>query len=289
MLNYFNFLRPYHWIKNTLVFIPMLASHQINELTLKYSILAFISFSLIASCGYIFNDIVDLKSDKLHPYKKNRLLASKKVTKLESKFIMLFLLIFAFFISSLINIKFSFIILIYFLLSLIYSINLKKKIILDIIILSLFYALRIFGGSQATDIFISPWLISFSIFFFFSLSAMKRQAELVQTIKHKKKEIKGRGYRTEDLNIITSIALSTGYLSIAILAFYINSEEVLKLYSNSLFLWGVCFVLFYWITKIIFAANRGLIYIDPVIYAVTDKISYFCGIVILFFIIMSII
>ena len=200
MLNYFNFLRPYHWIKNTLVFIPMLASHQINDLSLKYSLLAFLSFSLIASCGYVFNDIIDLKSDKLHPYKKNRLLASGKVTKLESKFIIFFLLIFVILISSLINIKFSIIILIYFLLSLIYSFNLKKKIILDIIILSLFYVLRIFGGSQATDIYISPWLISFSIFFFFSLAAIKRQAELVQTIKYKKRQIKGRGYKIEDLN-----------------------------------------------------------------------------------------
>ena len=289
MLNYLNFLRPYHWIKNTLVFIPMLASHQINDLSLKYSLLAFLSFSLIASCGYVFNDIIDLKSDKLHPYKKNRLLASGKVTKLESKFIIFFLLIFVILISSLINIKFSIIILIYFLLSLIYSFNLKKKIILDIIILSLFYVLRIFGGSQATDIYISPWLISFSIFFFFSLAAIKRQAELVQTIKYKKRQIKGRGYKIEDLNIITSIALCTGYLSIVILAFYINSEEVLKLYSNTFFLWGVCFVLFYWITKIIFAANHGFIYTDPVIYAITDKISYLCGFIILFFITMSII
>ena len=92
MLNYINILRPHHWVKNILVFIPLLVSHEINDLTLKYSILAFISFSLIASCGYIFNDIVDLKSDKLHPYKKKRALASGKITKLQSKLIIIYLI-----------------------------------------------------------------------------------------------------------------------------------------------------------------------------------------------------
>ena len=252
MINYINILRPHHWVKNILVFIPLLASHEINDLTLKYSILAFISFSLVASCGYVFNDIVDFRSDKLHPYKKKRALASGKITKLQSKLIIILVLFAATLVSSQINLEFIFTVVIYFLLTIIYSICIKKKIILDIIVLSIFYTIRIYAGSQATDIIISTWLLTFSIFFFFSLATIKRQTELVYLVKKKKTTIKGRGYKISDLPIITIIAICTGYLSIATLAFYINSEEVIKLYSNPVFLWGVCFVLLYWITRIIF-------------------------------------
>ena len=289
MFNYIYILRPHHWVKNILIFIPLLASHEINDLTLKNSIFAFISFSLIASCGYVFNDMIDLKSDQKHPYKKKRPLASEKVTKLQSKLIIIFLLFAVTLISSQINLEFFLTIVIYFLLTVVYSISLKKKIILDIIVLSVFYTIRIFAGSQATDIFISTWLFTFSIFFFFSLAAVKRQTELVYLVKNKKTKVKGRGYKVTDLPIITMMALCSGYLSIVILAFYINSDEVIKLYSNPYFLWGVCVVLLYWITRIIFIASHGLMHFDPIIYASKDKISYICLIIILLFITVSII
>tara|TARA_B100001057_G_C22861191_1_gene954562 strand:- start:2116 stop:2985 length:870 start_codon:yes stop_codon:yes gene_type:complete len=289
MLNYIHILRPHHWVKNILIFIPLLASHEINDLTLKNSIFAFIAFSLIASCGYIFNDMVDLKSDKINPYKKKRPLASGKVTKSQCKLIIIFLLFAVTLISVQINLKFLCTVIIYFLLTVIYSIILKKKIILDIIVLSIFYTIRIFAGSQATDILISTWLFTFSIFIFFSLAAVKRQIELVYLVKIKKTNVKGRGYKVTNLPIITMMAICSGYLSIVILAFYINSDEVIKLYSSPYFLWGVCFVLLYWITRIIFTASSGLMHLDPIIYASKDKISYICLIIILFFITASII
>jgi 4-hydroxybenzoate polyprenyltransferase len=178
---------------------------------------------------------------------------------------------------------------IYFLLTVIYSISIKKKIIIDIIVLSIFYTIRIYAGSQATGIFISTWLLTFSIFFFFSLATVKRQTELIFLSKNRKTNIKGRGYKITDLPIINIMAVCSGYLSIVILAFYINSEEVIELYSNPDFLWGVCFVLLYWITRIIFVASRGLMHFDPIIYASKDKESYICLIMILFFITSSVI
>lgn len=289
MLEFINILRPHHWVKNILIFLPLLASHEINNLTIKYSILALISFSLIASCGYIFNDFIDLKSDKLHPYKKKRAIASGKVTKLQSKVIVIFLLLAAILISEQINLQFTLTILVYFFLTIVYSIIVKKKIILDIIFLSTFYTIRIYAGSQATDIFISTWLFTFSIFFFFSLASVKRQTELVFLSINKKTILKGRGYEIADLPIITMMTICSGYLSIFILAFYINSEDVIKLYSNPQYLWAVCFVLLYWITRIIFVSKRGLMHFDPIIYASTDKVSYVCLIIILFFITVSVI
>ena len=126
-------------------------------------------------------------------------------------------------------------------------------------------------------------VIFFCYIFFFSLAAVKRLAELVYLVKNKKNKTAGRGYKAIDLPIINSMSLCSGYISIVVLAFYINSPEVIVLYSNPNYLWGICCVIFYWITMIILVANRGNMLHDPVIYASTDKVSYICLFLILFF------
>ena len=124
----------------------------------------------------------------------------------------------------------------------------------------------------------------FSIFFFLSLAAVKRQIELVLTSNIKKKKIKGRGYTIFNLPVVTTIAICSGYISIIIFAFYINSPETKILYPNPSFLWGSCFVLLYWITRIVVLASKGLIDHDPVLYAAKDKMSYICLFITLLFI-----
>ena len=289
MFVYLKFLRPYQWVKNFLIFIPILSSHQINEVSLKNSILAFISFCFISSAGYIINDLFDYKSDKNHPYKKKRPFASGKVKKLEAIILTISLLTLALITSYLfLNIKFLLTILTYFILTSIYTIYLKQINILDIITLSGFFTLRIYGGSQATDISISIWLLAFSVFFFFSLAAIKRQAEIVNTLKIKKLNIIGRGYNINDIKLITIVALISGYISIIVLTFYIKSNEVIKLYTNPNFLLGCSVVLFYWISRIVYVTNKGFMHYDPIIYAFTDKQSYVCLILILLLVTVSI-
>jgi len=276
MVKYFYILRPHHWVKNLLIFVPILASHNIDETSLIYSFLAFICFSLIASSGYIFNDIIDFNSDKYHPLKKKRLLAAGKISKAECYKIILLLTFVSIIISSQINVNFTYIILIYLISSFIYSKYLKKIIILDIFVLSIFYTLRVYAGSEATNIFISVWLFAFSTFFFLSLAAVKRQIELANSIKIKKTQIKGRGYTISDLPIVSTIAVCSGYISIVIFVLYINSPKIIKLYSNPEFLWGICFILLYWITRLIFLAGKGSVHYDPIVYATKDKSSYIC-------------
>lgn len=288
MLQLINFLRPHHWIKNFLIFVPIIASHQFDIFIFKNTILAFISFSLIASCGYVFNDLLDVKTDKINPYKKKRLFASGSINLTKSLILILILFSISIFFSTKINTQYLLIIILYFFSSIFYSYLLKKIIILDIIVLSSFYVLRIFAGSLATDIKISLWLLSFATFFFFSLAAVKRLTELVYLIKYNKNKKTGRGYKAIDLPIINSMSLCSGYISIVVLAFYINSPEVIVLYSNPNYLWGICGVIFYWITKIILVANRGDMHHDPVIYASTDKVSYICLFLILFFLTVGI-
>ena len=288
MLKLLNFLRPHHWIKNFLIFVPIIASHQLDIITVKNSFLAFISFSLIASCGYIFNDLLDVNTDKLNPYKKKRLFAIGGISVKQSLIVILILLSISILISFKINFQFFLILFFYFIFSILYSYLLKKIIVLDILVLSSFYNLRIFAGSLATEITISLWLFSFATFFFFSLAAVKRLTELTYIIKNKKNKIEGRGYKAIDLPIINLMSLCSGYISIVVLALYINSPEVMILYSNPLYLWGICCVLFYWITMIIMEANRGNMHHDPVIYASTNKVSYICLLTILLFLIAGI-
>ena len=289
MFLYLKFLRPYQWVKNFLIFIPILSSHQINEISLKNSILAFISFCFISSAGYIINDMFDYNSDKDHPHKKERPFASGKVKKYEAVILTILLFTLALFTSFLyLNVEFLFTILIYFLLTSIYTLYLKQINILDIITLSGFFTLRIYGGSQATDISISMWLLAFSVFFFFSLAAVKRQAEIVNSLKIKKINIIGRGYNVNDIKLITLVALISGYISIIVLAFYIKSNEVIKLYTNPNFLLGCCVVLIYWISRIVYVTNKGFMHYDPIIYAFTDKQSYVCLMLILFLVTVSV-
>ena len=274
--NIIKIIRPYQWVKNTLVFIPMLMSHDLNLENLILSIKAFIILSLTASSIYVINDIVDIKSDQNHPYKKNRPLAAGLISLNQCKTLIIFLLFLC--IISLLGVNTNFLLLVifYFIISNLYTFILKKFIIIDLLILSSLYTLRIMGGGFITDISVSIWLLSFSIFFFISLASVKRRIELINVEKFKKKEISGRGYTPSDKKIINFISVSSGFISILVLIFYINSPQVLKLYSYPDILWGMCLIMLFWISRMIVNSNKGRIKDDPIIYAIKDKISYVC-------------
>ena len=168
----------------------------------------------------------------------------------------------------------------YYLLSSAYSVSLKRRMILDIFILAFLYTIRIFSGAVATDIPVSVWLIAFSIFIFLSLASMKRQAELIDTEVDDGREISRRAYSRDDLPIISMMAISAGYVAVLILALYLNSEAVGKLYGNPEILWVTCAVVLYWINRMIFFAHRGMMTDDPIIFAVRDRTSQLCGVVV---------
>jgi len=277
-------MRPYQWVKNILVFTPILMAHQLNNDNLFLSIKAFIIFSLIASSIYIINDISDLKSDQKHPYKKYRPLAAGLITITQCKFLIIFLLSTCCFFLFEVNKNFFILIGSYFLISNLYTFVFKKFPIIDLLVLSSLYTLRIIGGGLITDISVSIWLISFSVFFFISLAAVKRQVELINSKKMKKKVIPGRGYVSDDRKIINIIAISSGYISILVLILYINSPQVLELYSFPFILWAMCFVMLFWITRIFIVSKQGEIKDAPIVYAIKDKVSYLC-----FFLILCII
>ena len=282
IIHIFKIIRPHQWVKNVLVFTPLLMSHNFDFNNLILSLKAFIIFSLIASSIYVINDIVDLKSDQNHPFKKYRPLAAKLITVNHCKILILILLALVTVLLLNVNKEFIMIIISYFILSNLYTFFFKKIIIIDLLILSLLYTSRILGGGYIADTSTSLSLLLFSVFFFTSLAAVKRLTELVNNIRFKKKKIHGREYTIKHKKMIYWIAILTGWISILVLIFHINSPVVIKQYSFPDILWIICFVMLFWISRIIYVSNKGQIKDDPIVYAISDKISYLCLVIILF-------
>ncbi|RYH10991.1 UbiA family prenyltransferase [Tropicimonas sp. IMCC6043] len=284
---YLKALRPHQWMKNVLVLLPMLAAHQFIPLTLLQSLGAFLAFSLVASSVYVVNDLLDLSADRAHPRKRNRPFAAGAIPIADGSWMAAGLIGAGTLVSVLLGMPFLIIIAVYFITTTAYSLVLKRRAIIDICTLALLYTLRIIAGGTATGIPLSVWLLAFSIFFFLSLAAVKRQAELVDTIGRDKEGISGRGYTASDLSVISMMAIASGYVSVLVMALYVNSINVMELYSAPAFLWGICLVLLYWISRVVMIAHRGHMHDDPVIFAVRDKISRGCLLVIVGFAVAS--
>ena len=165
---------------------------------------------------------------------------------------------------------------VYYALTSAYSLDIKRRTIIDICTLAGLYTLRIISGGVAADIELSFWLLAFSIFIFLSLAAVKRQAELVDLKERGALSITGRGYHADDLPLITMIAMSAGFMSVLVMALYVNSPAVVSLYPTPSALWGVCCILLYWLSRIVFTTHRGEMHDDPIVFAIKDRISQLC-------------
>lgn len=273
---YLKALRPHQWLKNALVFAPMLAAHRFDAQTVVLSSLAFLCFSLVASGVYVLNDLLDLEADRAHPRKRLRPFASGRVPIAHGMAMATGLFGLGAGFAMVIGWDFFVVMAGYLLLTTAYSFHLKRRIIIDICILAGLYTSRIIAGGVATGIDLSVWLLAFSVFFFLSLAAVKRQAELVDTAARGQLDAHGRGYRVDDLPIIGMVSLGAGYVSVLVMVLYLNSPDVLELYAWPVPLWGVCCVLLYWITRMVMVTHRGAMHDDPLVYAARDRVSQLC-------------
>jgi 4-hydroxybenzoate polyprenyltransferase len=265
-------LRSYQWVKNFLVFVPLLASHQVTSVHLwTASALTFLTFSLCASAIYLSNDILDIEADRRHPRKRFRPFASGDVS-VPTGVGLTALLLAASFSISLIALPWqsAAVLLIYLLLSTGYSLALKRKPVVDVFLLTTLYVLRVLAGSVATGIIPSSWLLAFALFFFLSLAFVKRFVELSAVGGR----IPGRGYGSVDAAWMHSVGTSAGHMAVVVLALYVNSPEVGALYSHPELLWFLCPVLLFWFTRLWFRAGRGQVHDDPIVDAIKDPIGY---------------
>lgn len=281
---YIKALRPHQWLKNALVFLPMLAAHQLDSQTFLLSLLAFACFSLVASSVYVLNDLLDLAADRAHPRKRLRPFASGSIPIAHGTWMAAGLLILGGVLAISISPSFLLAMVAYYLLTTAYSLHLKRRIVIDICVLAGLYTARIIAGGVATGISLSVWLLAFSVFFFLSLAAVKRQAELIDSAERGNLKAIGRGYHVNDLPIISMIAIGAGYVSVLVMTLYVSSPAVVELYAHPETLWGVCAVLLYWITRTVMVAHRGHMHDDPVVYAAKDRISQMCLLIILGFV-----
>ncbi|MDE3078939.1 MAG: UbiA family prenyltransferase, partial [Paracoccaceae bacterium] len=286
--DYVRALRPHQWMKNLLVFLPMLAGHDFRLQTFGQALLGFIVFSMIASGVYVLNDLLDLAADRAHPRKRNRPLASGAMPILHGTILAPALLLAGLVLAVPLGARFVAVMLGYLILTTAYSLRLKRLLVVDIVALSALYTVRIVAGGAASDIELSVWLLAFSVFFFFSLAAVKRQAELVDNIASGKDKPAGRGYLASDLPLVETMAVGAGFVSVLVMALYLDSPNVRVLYNQPGALWGICMVLLYWISRMVMLGHRGLMDDDPVIFAAKDRVSQVSALVIFAFALMGV-
>lgn len=271
----FKGFRIHQWVKNLLLFVPMLAAHDFFSWD-KWQTLffGFFAFCLIASSVYMINDLLDLHHDRRHPTKRKRPFASGDLP-LWIGFIFVPAFLFSgLTIAYLISFKFFTVASLYFTLTCAYSFKLKSILLIDVMTLAGLYSLRVLAGGVLLDLFISPWLLSFCCFMFLSLALAKRSTELLLFKKSRSDYSIGRNYQLEDISIVQTLGLATACIGILVLALYISSPQVSVLYKNPDLLWFICLGLFYWVGRIWILTARGLMNQDPVVFAIKDKTSY---------------
>lgn len=273
-------LRVHQWLKNVLLFMPIVAAHQMGVLASWESLfIAFLSFSLCASSVYLANDLLDLESDRLHPRKKKRPFAAGSLSAWKGVVAVPFLLCFSLLLGWQVGKGFLLWLAVYFVITCAYSMGLKRVILLDCLTLAALYTLRVIAGAAALEMQLSFWLLAFSVFLFLSLAFIKRYAELEVQLHAGKEKIHGRGYLTTDTSLIQGMGVGAGYLSVLVLALYLNSEAVLKLYQTPEMVWGSVLVLLYWVSHMWMQAHRGEMHDDPLVFAVKDRASVVAGMV----------
>lgn len=278
---YLKALRPHQWLKNILVFLPLLAAHKIADWHLAINaVQAFVAYGLCASSVYLLNDLLDLPSDREHPRKRKRPFASGAVPISHGVLLIPLLLGVALVISSTLPTLFMLVIGGYYLTTVAYSIWLKNRVLVDVITLAGLYTFRIIAGAAATGISPSFWLLAFSMFLFLSLALVKRYSELLVVLKQNKANASGRGYNVDDLPLLMSLGAASGFLSVLVMALYMNSPDVNKLYGHPQILWLILPLLLYWISRVWMKTHRGEMHDDPVIFAVRDRISMYTAIVV---------
>ena len=267
-------LRVHQWLKNMLVFVPIITSQQLTDVqALTSSLIIFFCFSCVASFGYVVNDLLDLQSDRAHQIKRNRPFASGELTVNHGLIIGMVLLLFAGSASTFLPCTATLTLLCYLVLTISYSIYLKTKLMIDVVALGALFTLRVIGGAEAIETELSFYLMSFSIFLFASLGMVKRYTELLNLQKRSKLAAKGRGYHVDDMAPVRIIGISMGYMSVFILGQYINSPVVTKYYNNPKFIWLLFPLLMFWLGRLWILANRGEVNEDPLIFTVKDRTS----------------
>ncbi len=270
-------IRVHQWGKNVLVFLPLLLAHTLRSAPTAAAVAAFFCFCLTASATYVVNDLLDLEADRRHRTKSRRAFASGDLSVFTGLGLSLVFLALSFTVACFLPRSFLMYLLLYFVTTLAYSLALKRIVLVDVIVLSGLYTIRVLAGGAATRTLVSPWLAAFSIFFFLSLAMVKRFSELQNLHERGITPANGRGYLLSDIEQLRSFGTASAYASILIFALYINGHDVAALYHHPSRMWLVTPLMILWVSRIWLLASRGVLDEDPVVFALTDRMSLLMG------------
>lgn len=265
-------LRPYQWLKNALVFVPFLLSHEVGSAA-KWvaATLLFLAFSFCASAGYVVNDIVDRQQDRLHPRRRSRPIASGEVPLGAALWLPLPLLAMAAVCCGFLPPACGLTLALYLTVTVLYSTKAKDLVMADVLLLAGLYLLRLLGGSLATQNSVSHWLLGFAVALFLSLALSKRVSELIAWQAIGQEGAPGRRYRTGDAPVLEMMSVAAGFVACLMMVLYIQSPEVLQLYRRPEYLWVGVVALLYWLGRLFIYSHRGECPDDPLLFAVQDR------------------
>ena len=269
-------MRPHQWVKNLLLFIPLALAHQVGDTqAIVTTCWAFLAFSALASAVYTVNDLSDVKVDAKHPRKQFRPIVQGALSQKQAAVLVVVLLLVSTAAAwQVISPLFITVLIGYAVLTSAYSLWLKRLVLVDVLVLSALYTIRIVAGGAAADVEVSVWLLTFSLFFFTSLAFLKRYAELLDTVEREGRHIAGRGYHVGDAGFVLIVGVAAGLLAILVLTFYVTSDRVQELYTHTERLWFAVPLLLYWIIRMWLKAHRGEMHDDPIMFALKDPASY---------------
>ena len=272
MLSFMKALRLHHWVKNLIILVPLMLAHRVNDTALLMQAgIAFLSFGFCASSVYLLNDMFDLSFDREHPRKQWRPLASGEISVTYVAIMIPALLLISLLLALTLPPLFFGVLVLYYLMTLAYSLRLKHHAIIDVIVLASLYTLRVIAGAAAVEVEASFWLLSFSMFFFLSLALVKRYSELLGIADAESSAVAGRSYHALDLPLLAQFGITSAFMSVLVLALYINSEAVQLLYSRPQVIWLLCPLLLYMVSRVWLLAHHNKLHEDPVVFAIHDR------------------
>lgn len=271
-------IRIHQWAKNALLFVPLVTAHRLLDMPALVSVsAAFVAMGLCASATYIFNDLFDLDADRQHPTKRHRPFAAGVLKARTGVMTAAAMLAIGALIAHRLPIGFQVALAIYLVVTVLYSLRLKRIASLDVLLLAGLYTLRVIAGAWAAGVDLSFWLLAFSMFIFLCLALVKRVAELIEVRDRHgaensapSKRLIGREYGVEDIPILQVMGATSGYLAVLVLALYINSPDVARLYETPEILWLIAPLMLLWVTRLWIVTTRGYMHDDPILFAIKD-------------------
>lgn len=270
-------MRVRQWVKNVLIFLPLAMAHRFSLAASASLLAAFFGFSFLASGTYILNDLSDLAADRKHPVKQKRPFASGEISITHGAAVGALLIPLGLVIGAALGTVPILYFVVYLVATVAYSGLLKRKPIVDVVVLAFLYTVRILAGGATAHVRVSPWLFQFSVFLFLSLALVKRYSELHRLQREGKGDGRARGYVLGDLALISQAGVGSGLMAGLVLALYVDSPDVQRLYQQPHVLWAVCPIFAYWILRVWLIANRGGMNEDPIVFAFRDRMSYLAG------------